>query len=306
YRAERLDADGDRSMSTELAELKSAGPQPVDARSVGRFGLNLRAISVVWRRDLIRFSRDRVRIVTSLLQPALFLFVLGGGLGALASDGTEGVDLQTFMFPGAIGMAVVFSAVFAASSIVADREFGFLREMLVAPVSRTAIVLGKCFGGATIATVQGLLVLALAGLVGVPYSPMLLLILLAECALLAFTVTAFGVMVAARIEQFQSFLAVAQAVIFPMFFLSGALYPLRGLPGWLQVVTHLNPLTYAIDPMRRAVFEHIDAGPAAREALNSGAHWFGWRVPTVVELLIVAVFAAVMTTVAVRNFRRIE
>jgi len=267
---------------------------------------DLRAVSVVWRRELIRFSRDRARIFVSMLQPVLFLFVLGSGLSALVSDGTDGVDLRTFMFPGALGMTVLFAAVFSAGSIVWDREFGFLREMLVAPVSRTAIVLGKCFGGATVATLQGLLVLCLAGLAGVPYSPVLMLTLVAQCALLAFALTAFGVMVAARIEQFQSFMAVVQAVVFPMFFLSGALYPLKGLPGWLQMVTQLNPLTYAIDPMRRAVFGHIEASPAAREALNSGVQWFGWRVPTLLELAIVAIFAVVMTAMAVANFRKIE
>src|SRR5580658_6304651 len=131
----------------------------------------LRAIKVVWKRELIRFSRDRLRMLTSLIQPFLFLFVLGSGLSSLVSAGTHGVSFKTFIYPGVLCMAVMFTAMFSAASIVWDREFGFLREMMVAPVRRSSIVLGKCLGGATVAGFQGVIVLCLAGLVGVPYAP---------------------------------------------------------------------------------------------------------------------------------------
>src|SRR5258705_8819497 len=144
---------------------------------------DLRAINIVWRRELIRFRSDRLRAVTSLVQPVLFLFILGTGLSTLARRGMPpGVDFKTFIYPGALAMSVLFTAVFSAGSIVWDREFGFLREMLVAPVSRTALVIGKCLGGATTATAQGVVVLAMAGLVGVPYSATLLLKLLGMMA----------------------------------------------------------------------------------------------------------------------------
>ena len=119
----------------------------------------LRAIKVVWQRELIRFSRDRLRILTSLMQPFLFLFVLGTGLSRLASAGTHGVNLRTFVYPGVLCMAVMFTAMFSAASLVWDREFGFLREMMVAPVRRSSLVLGKCLGGATVAGFQGVIVL---------------------------------------------------------------------------------------------------------------------------------------------------
>src|SRR5271163_124822 len=135
----------------------------------------LRAIKVVWQRELIRFSKDRLRIITSLVQPFLFLFVLGTGLSRLASAGTHGVDLRTFVYPGVLCMAVLFTAMFSAASLVWDREFGFLREMMVAPVRRSSLVLGKCFGGATVAGFQGVIVLCLAGLVGVPYNATLII-----------------------------------------------------------------------------------------------------------------------------------
>src|SRR5213078_4555448 len=152
--------------------------------------------------ELLRFYYDRTRMVSQLVQPVLYLLVLGTGLGSLVSGGGN-VNLKTFIFPGVIAMSVMFTGMFSAASIVWDREFGFLREMLVAPVSRTAIVVGKVLGGATIATFQGIIMLALAGLADVPYDPVLMITLVGELLLLAFTLTAFGVMMAARITQFQ-------------------------------------------------------------------------------------------------------
>src|ERR1700728_424899 len=185
---------------------------------------NLRAIGIVWRREIIRFKSDRLRAVTSLVQPVLFLFVLGTGLSSLASGSLPpGFHFQTFIYPGILAMSVLFTAIFSAASIVWDREFGFLREMLVAPVRRWAIVVGKCLGGATVATIQGIIFLALAGVANVPYNPILLLTLVGELLLLSFTLTAFGVMMAARIKQIQAFMALTQILVLPLFFLSGAL-----------------------------------------------------------------------------------
>jgi daunorubicin resistance ABC transporter membrane protein len=266
---------------------------------------DLRAVSIVWRRELIRFRRDRLRAVTSLIQPLLFLLVLGTGLSALASHSLPpGVNFRTFIYPGVLAMSVMFTAIFSAASIVWDREFGFLREMLVAPVSRSAIVVGKILGGATIATFQGIIMLALAGLAGVPYNPVLLLILAGELFLLAFTLTAFGVMMAARITQFQAFMALTQMLVLPLFFLSGALYPLHGLPGWLSVLTRLDPLTYVVYPMRHAVFTHLGVPLAALHALSPGLTWGGWVVPIGLCLGIVAVMGLVMMAVAIVTFSR--
>src|SRR5436190_10864930 len=200
------------------------------------FRSELRAMKIVWRREVIRFRTDRMRVMVQLFQPLLFLFVLGGGLQRLSSNGTHGVDLITFIYPGVLCMSVMFTAMFSAASIVWDREFGFLREMMVAPVRRSSIVVGKCLGGATVASAQGVIVIALAGLVGVPYAPALVLEVFALQLLLAFAITAFGVMAAARITQMQSFMALMQMVMMPMFFLAGALFPVSGLPRWLEVL----------------------------------------------------------------------
>ena len=265
-----------------------------------------RAMKIVWRRELIRFAGDRMRIVTSLVQPLLFLFVLGSGLQTLSSAGTHGVDLKTFIYPGILCISVLFTAMFSAASIVWDREFGFLREMMVAPVRRSSIVIGKCLGGATVASFQGVIVLAMAGAVHVPYDPLLILGVFVLQLLLAFTITAFGVMVAVRIKQMQSFLGVMQMIVMPMFFLSGALYPVSGLPGWLAVLNRLDPLTYAVDPMRRLVFSHLDISAAARRTLDPGVTWWGWRLPPLLEAGVIVALGLVMLAIAIWEFSASE
>jgi ABC-2 type transport system permease protein len=268
---------------------------------------DLRAVSIVWRRELIRFRSDRLRAVTSLVQPVLFLFVLGTGLSRLAGHGLPaGVDFKTFIYPGVLAMSVLFTSIFSAASIVWDREFGFLREMLVAPVRRWAIVIGKCLGGATVATFQGIIFLALAGVAHVPYNPVLLLTLVGELLLLSFTLTAFGVMMAARIKQIQAFMALTQMVVMPLFFLSGALYPLNGLPNWLTVLTRIDPLTYIVDPMRHAVFDHLSVSPLALRTLSPGITWDGWLVPLGLSLAMVAAMGLALLGVAIAEFRKTE
>jgi ABC-2 type transport system permease protein len=268
---------------------------------------DLRAVSIVWRRELIRFRSDRLRAITSLVQPILFLFVLGTGLSRLAGHGfPSGVDFKTFIYPGVLAMSVLFTAIFSAASIVWDREFGFLAEMLVAPVRRWTIVVGKCLGGATVATFQGIIFLALAGFAHIPYNPVLLLTLIGELLLLSFTLTAFGVMMAARVKQIQAFMALTQMVVMPLFFLSGALYPLYGLPVWLTVLTRLDPLTYVVVPMRHAVFSHLAINPSALQALSPGITWFGWVVPIPLCLAMVAAMGVAMLGIGIAEFRKTE
>jgi ABC-2 type transport system permease protein len=269
-------------------------------------GSELRAIKIVWRRELIRFANDRLRIVTSLVQPFLFLFVLGSGLQRLSSSGTHGVNLKTFIYPGILCITVMFTAMFSAASIVWDREFGFLREMMVAPIRRSSIIVGKCLGGATVASFQGVIVMAVAGLVHVPYNPVMLAGLFGMMLLLAFTITAFGVMVAVRIKQMQSFMGVMQMIVMPMFFISGALYPVSGLPSWLSVLNRIDPLAYAVDPMRRLVFAHLTISPVARRALDPGLTWWGWRVPSLVEVAVILGLGIGMLGIAIWEFTTTE
>jgi len=294
----------DAGIDPESASVTEAIRVAIPASGVRQ---DLRAINVVWRREIIRFKSDRLRAITSLVQPVLFLFVLGTGLSSLASRGMPpGVDFRTFIYPGILSMSVLFTAIFSAASIVWDREFGFLREMLVAPVSRSAIVIGKCLGGATVATFQGIVILALAGLAHVPYNPILILTVIGELLLLSFTLTAFGVMMAARITQIQAFMALTQMLVMPLFFLSGALYPLRSLPAWLTVLTRIDPITYAVYPMRQAVFSHLSVSPAATAALSPPLTWDGWAVPVGLSIGIVAVIGAALLGMAIVEFQRTE
>ncbi|MDX6215002.1 MAG: type transport system permease protein [Frankiales bacterium] len=268
--------------------------------------LDLRAVKIVMQRDLIRTYQDRTRFVSALVQPLLFLFVLGSGLSSLTKGSTGPIDLRTFMYPGILATSTLFTAMFSAMSIVWDREFGFLREMLVAPVRRSSIILGKALSGATIATLQGVLVLLLGFFVNVPLTPGLALQLLAEVFLLSFTLTSLGLAIVSRITQVQTVMGLMQVFLLPLSFLSGALYPLSNLPTWLGIVVRLNPLTYAVHPIRTAVFDRLTLPDSVRAQLNPAITWFGWSVPTALQLLLVAAIGLALFVVAVAQFQKVE
>jgi daunorubicin resistance ABC transporter membrane protein len=223
-----------------------------------------------------------------------------------STPGSGDVDFRTFLVPGVLATSVMFTAIFSGVSVVWDREFGFLREMLVAPIRRASILAGKCLGGAIVATVQALVILALAGLAGVPYSPALMLELLALLFLASMAITAVGLLLGARVANIQSVMPVIQTVVTPMMFLSGALYPISGLPGWLSFATKINPVTYAVNPMRHAVFSSLDLSPEAQRILDPPLTWGGWAVPILLQLLILTGLGLVTFAVAVRRFSRTE
>jgi len=265
-----------------------------------------RGVKVVWQREMIRFGQDRLRIVSALLQPILFLFVLGTGLSTLTEGTTGDVSLRTFMFPGVLATSVLFTAVFSSASIVWDREFGFLREMLVAPVRRGSILVGKALGGATVATTQSLVIIALAPIVDVPYDLGMIVLLIGQLFLLSFALCAVGLVIAAQVQQIQSMMGVMQMLLLPLSFLSGALYPLSGLPGWLTTLTLLNPVTYSVHAIRTTVFNHLDAPQSTLDELNPPLEWFGWPVPIAVQLGIVLALGLGLLWFAIRRFDKAE
>ena len=283
-------------MTTYAPTIDSRLPEP-------RAGLqaNLRGVYIIWYRDVLRYSRDRARIIASLGQPLLFLVVFGSGLSASLGAGVTqqlgNVSYVRFLYPGIISMAVLFTSIFSAISIVWDREFGFLRELLVAPVSRAAVVLGKALGGSTIAMVQGALLLILAPILGVSLNPLILLELLALMFLVAFAISSMGIFVASRLKTMESFQMIINFFVMPMFFLSGAFFPLRQLPRWMAVVVRLDPVAYGVDPMRRVLL-----GSELAPGIQIGSYHLG----TAADVAILAVFAAAMLALAMRAFEAQE
>jgi ABC-2 type transport system permease protein len=286
------------TFSAPMSEIQANGSDTVLSDEI-------RVIGMVWERELIRYVRNRTRILSGLVQPILFLFVLGYGMSSLIGS-IGGFDFRKFVFPGVVAMSVATTAMFSAISIVWDREFGFLREMLVAPVSRTALVLGKTAGGATVAAVQGTIMLALAPLVGVRLTALLIVEVIGLELMMAVAMTTFGVFVASRVKKIESFQVVMQMLLLPMLFLSGALFPVNGLPKWLTVLTRVNPLTYAVAPLRQAVFAVQDMSPAARARFDTGLTIFGKTLSSGIEIIIVVVFALVFFVFAVWGLTRTD
>jgi ABC-2 type transport system permease protein len=299
------------SMTTTDATAVAGAYARTPSRASKTLWPTLRAIYIIWYRDILRFRRDRARLVASFAQPLLYLLVFGtglssalrgagGGFGGSASAGGAGLSYTQFIFPGIIGMAVLFSAIFGAMSIVWDREFGFLKEVLVAPIDRSAVAIGKALGGATQAMVQGLILLVLAPLVGIKLTVGMVLALLPLTFVLAFSLSSLGVAIASRMRSMQGFQMIMTFLMMPMFFLSGALFPLQGLPGWMNALTRLDPAAYGMDPLRRVVLttslpkEFVD-----RMALSL----FGSVIPVTLEAGILLAFGALMLGIAIRNFR---
>lgn len=243
---------------------------------------DLWAIYILWLRDLKRYWYDKPRIFASLGQPILFLFVLGTALSPNFS-GPGGVKFSEFIFPGIISMTVLFTSIFSAVSIVWDREFGFLKEVLVAPVSRWAIVVGKAFGGSTVAVLQGCLMLLLAPLVGVRLTPAIVIMSIIVMFLIAVAITGLGIMIAARMKEMEGFQMIVNFIIMPIFFLSGALFPLDRLPQWLSILTRIDPLTYGVDLLR-----HVMLGIGS--------------ITPVLSLIVILVFSVLMFAIAVMEF----
>ncbi len=259
-----------------------------------------RTIAVLWRREMIRLSRNRLRMVMGLVTPLMFLLVLGTGLNSAMSEESLR-NFRAFLFPGVLLMSVQAPAIAVGASIVWDRRSGFLRQMLVAPVRRGAILIGTCLGGAATGAAYGVLVLALAWVAEVPYRPGLIVVLL-ELALASFAFTSLGVLAAVCIRRPETFQVVVNLCMMPLFFFSGALFPVNNLPGWLGTAVLLNPLTYAVDALRRSM-----PGEAVRPVGGqAGPQWWGWTPPVLLELTLIAGLAALALWAAARRFSRID
>ena len=211
----------------------------------------IRGIYAIVLLDLKRTWIDRMRIVTGVAQPLLYLFVLGAGLGGNTRG--SGADFQRFIYPGVLGLSLLFSSVFAAIIIVFDRQVGFFKAVLVSPLPRPAIAAGKILSGALQALIQGVILLPFSALVGIHLGPLQLCALVGSMVLGAITFSAMGVAAAARFTSTTVFPIISNALLLPMFFMSGAMYPLGSAPRWMRVAAHLDPVAYGVDLMRGAV-----------------------------------------------------
>jgi len=256
---------------------------------------NLQGVYVIWYRDLLRFWRDRMRMIGSLAMPLLFLFVFGSGLGGMMGLLGSGIDFTQFMFPGIIGMSVLMSSLMAGVSLVWDREFGFLKEVLVAPVSRISVVVGKTLGAATTALIQGSLILLFAPLVGMSFSAQTVLVLLPLMFLIATALGSFGVLLATRIRSMEAFQVIMQMLMFPMVFLSGVFFPLQNIPTWMGVVVRINPASYGIAAIREVVLG------SSSESLYT-IELFGHTLSLWNNVVIILVFAIIMILLAMWSF----
>lgn len=217
--------------------------------------ISLRAVYVLWLREMKRYFRAKSRILGSLAVPFFFLAFLGLGFNRMAVPGvTQGVKYIKYLVPGIIGMSLLFQSIFAGLSVLWDREFGFLKEIMVAPVSRVSIVLGRIAGGMTAALIQGLLVMIVSLFVGfrIKSVPAVLLALV-FMVLISASFIGLGLLFASRMRDMQGYSIIMNFVVFPLFFLSGALYPLNNLPSWLRTLSFADPLTFGVDGLRGAL-----------------------------------------------------
>lgn len=234
----------------------------------------LQVVWVLWKRDLMHYWRNRTRAIIALTMPMLWLFIFGNGLSGSLGGSQQGfgatgsVDYIQFIFPGIIAMSLIFNAIFSSLNTVKDKEVGFLKEILVAPVSRTTIVVGRALGASSTAALQGVLILILAPFVGMELSLPLLLALLPMIWLVAFSLTSIGMVLVSFFDNQESFQYVVNFVNMPMFFLSGALFPLGNVPSWMEPLVRLNPASYAVDAMRRIVLHYQGVSSETINALS--------------------------------------
>lgn len=269
----------------------------------------VRGMWVISYRELLRFIQERSRVLSSFAMPLLFLVIFGAGFNRIVGTLTPGVNFIQFMYPGIIAMTVLTNSIMSGLSVVWDREFGFLKEILVAPLGRSGIVLGKAAGSATVAVIQGIIMLVLTPLVGVSLSPMLVLMLVPMLIVISVSLSGLGVLIASRMRSQQGFHIVVQLIVFPLIFLSGVFFPVNSVPTWLEVISKINPLTYGVDAIRQLFLGNsvgAMGGAVVQGNYAIGVTVFGHTMTVLEDMLVVVVFGIVLLSVATWSFGRQE
>ena len=241
----------------------------------------------LWLREFKVFLREKSRLVASTFTPILWLFVIGSGLGAANPSTIPGVDYQLFIFPGIVAMSIIFSSVFFGSYIIWDRKFDFLKSVMVAPVSRASVFVGKTLGGMTTSLIQASILLAVGAAIGVPFTPISILQSVAVILLMSFGLTSLGLALGSYMYSLEGFQMIVSFVVFPLFFLSGALFPLDDLPSWLRVLTAADPATYGVNALRNAM-------------LGTGSTSFGF------DAAILTAYTAALGAFGIFSFKRMK
>ena len=256
-----------------------------------------RGIWVVAYRELLRFVSERSRLISSFAMPLIFLVIFGAGFGQLIGSMTPGVDYMQFMYPGIIAMTVLMGSIMSGVSIVWDREFGFLKEILVSPLGRSGIMLGKAAGAAAVAVLQATIMLVLAPILGVSINLLMVLELILVILVVSISLAGMGLLVASRMQSQQGFQVVIQLIIMPLIFLAGVFYPVNNVPTWMQVISKVNPLTYGVDAIRQIFL-------GSEGAATIGVTVFGHTMTVLQDVLVVATFGGVLLILAIWSFSR--
>tara|TARA_Y100000780_G_C13617813_1_gene391294 strand:- start:42 stop:872 length:831 start_codon:yes stop_codon:yes gene_type:complete len=269
-----------------------------------------RGIWVVAFRELLHFISDRTRIISSLMFPLMFLVVFGAGFSRIVGGLAGGVDFIHFIYPGILAMTVLTSSLLSGTSVVVDREHGFLKEVLVAPLSRVGVILGKALGGSLTSLLQGMIMLVIAPIIGLSITPLLVVKLLPTLLILSLALSGLGILMATRMHSQQGFQFLMQLIVFPLMFLAGVFFPVDGVPVWLQIVAKVNPLTYGVDAIRQIFLAPQITNAAAEisggEVVSTGITLSGHRMGVVEDIMVIGLIGFVLLLAGVWSFSRTE
>ncbi|QQK75406.1 ABC transporter permease [Salicibibacter cibarius] len=265
----------------------------------------------IWQRDIIKFFRDRTRMMGSFSMPILFLIVFGVGMGgSMESLVTAGTDAGSefnyveFIFPGIVSMTLLMTSVFSSLSVIQDRDFGYMREILVSPLSRVNIALGKMLGSATVALIQGIMMFIMMPVLGITIDFVSFLQVIPVMFMIACAFSSLGLLVASLLTSMQGFQLVVQILVMPMIFLSGALFPLNNMPAWVEFLVTLNPVTYGVDLMKHIMIDVENLSPMVLEEMGLNLSFFGMPVTATGEVFFLLGFTAALILLATLSFRR--
>ncbi|MFC4558330.1 ABC transporter permease [Virgibacillus kekensis] len=272
----------------------------------------MEGVIAIWQRDLTKFFRDRARLFGSFTMPILFLLIFGGGLSGTMDammtgsmpEGAENFNYVEFVFPGIVAMTLLMTSIFSAMSVIEDKDFGYMKEILVSPISRVSIAVGKMLGAATVATIQGVLLFLLIPLLGLSYDIFALLQVIPFMFLLGCALSGLGLLFASLISSTQGFQLTVQILVMPLVFLSGALFPVNNMPAWMDFIVKINPVTYGVDVMKKIMIDVESLPSVVLDAMGLNLTVLGRQVTIFEEILFIVVFTVVLVLLATISFKR--